>query len=128
MPRMNNRASFPFACIRTLLVLVFLVAGMLGGTTFRPQVPASPRAEQLQLPLLHLASAAAKDRVRMPRSDQAAAACGNAADDACTTVSGQLELLPESRDLLLAAPRAPPACARKHALAYRTRAPPRRMI
>jgi hypothetical protein len=128
MASMENRAQLTFACIRTVLVLAFLIAGVLGQTIRQPQIVSSVQIVQMQNPLVHISSAADKERARMPRSVPAAAASGPADDDAVLQASAGQHALPVRRILLLAAPRAPPLSSSTIPLAYQSRAPPSDMI
>lgn len=127
MPRMKYSAQLPLACIRTVLVLLFLVAGGLGEAIRQPYTPVVPKVEQLHSATLQLASVTAKERSQIQRPDQAASANGNAADDAHLTQTAA-QFPPVERLLLLTEARAPPLFARTLRRANRARAPPVDMI
>lgn len=127
MPGMKYSAQLPLACIRTVLVLLFLVAGGLGEAIRQPYTPVVPKVEQLHSATLQLASVTAKERSQIQRPDQAASANGNAADDAhLTQTAAQFP----ARRAAAATGRspAPPLFARTLRRANRARAPPVDMI
>lgn len=125
---MENRAQLTFAYIRTVLVLVFVIVGVLGQTIRQPQIVSSVQIEQMQNRLVNISSAADKERAWMPRFVQAVAASGSVDDDAVLQVPAVQYALAERRILMLVAPRGPPISSSKIPVGYQSRAPPSDMI
>ncbi|MBU3262152.1 hypothetical protein KPG71_19200 [Roseovarius sp. PS-C2] len=124
---MSNCARLPSAFAKTVLVVVFLVAGLLGETVHRPLMPTAPGVEQLQQSLIQRAAVTAEKQARTQRPDQVAAVSGSGIDGIGVATS-EPPLPPERLILLLAAPRAPPVFVPQFPQAHPSRAPPVDMI